>query len=102
MIYIYNNIYPYFFDFRVTKDAREDEMEENLVQVAGVIGNLKNMAIDMGNEIGAQNAQVDRINQKASFLDYRSWRAYCVLCSLGTILLHVIRQISYIYTIQST
>jgi len=50
---------------RVTNDLREEEMEENLVQVAGVIGNLKNMAIDMGNEITSQNAQVDRINQKA-------------------------------------
>ena len=53
-----------FFYYRVTNDQREEEMEENLVQVAGVIGNLKNMAIDMGNEITSQNAQVDRINQK--------------------------------------
>nr|CAB3266422.1 synaptosomal-associated protein 25 [Phallusia mammillata] len=50
---------------RITNDAREDEMEENLNQVAGVIGNLKHMAIDMGNEIGAQNQQIDRINTKA-------------------------------------
>nr|XP_002126408.2 synaptosomal-associated protein 25 [Ciona intestinalis] len=50
---------------RVTNDAREDEMEENLTQVAGVIGNLKHMAIDMGNEISAQNQQIDRINTKA-------------------------------------
>lgn len=50
---------------RVTNDAREDEMEDNLTQVAGVIGNLKHMALDMGNEITAQNAQIDRINIKA-------------------------------------
>uniref|UniRef100_H2YPZ3 Synaptosomal-associated protein n=1 Tax=Ciona savignyi TaxID=51511 RepID=H2YPZ3_CIOSA len=50
---------------RITNDAREDEMEENLTQVAGVIGNLKHMAIDMGNEISAQNQQIDRINFKA-------------------------------------
>lgn len=50
---------------RVTNDAREDEMEENLTQVAGVIGNLKHMALDMGNEISSQNNQIDRINIKA-------------------------------------
>ncbi|XP_039270624.1 synaptosomal-associated protein 25-like [Styela clava] len=50
---------------RVTNDAREDEMEENLTQVAGVIGNLKHMALDMGNEISSQNNQIDRINAKA-------------------------------------
>lgn len=50
---------------RVTNDGREDEMEENLEQVSNVIGNLKNMAIDMGNEITSQNQQIDRINTKA-------------------------------------
>jgi len=51
---------------RVTNDAREDEMEENLNQVAGVIGNLKHMAIDMGQEIESQNRQIDRINVKVN------------------------------------
>jgi len=50
---------------RVTNDQREDEMEENLQNVSNVIGNLKNMAIDMGNEISSQNMQIDRINTKA-------------------------------------
>ena len=53
--------------FRITNDAREDEMENNVVEVAGMIGNLRNMAIDMGSEITAQNRQVDRINQKVIF-----------------------------------
>ena len=39
-------------------------MENNIGEVSGMIGNLRNMAIDMGNEIGSQNRQVDRINQK--------------------------------------
>jgi len=39
-------------------------MEQNLTQVSGVIGNLKHMAIDMGNEIDQQNRQIDRINTK--------------------------------------
>lgn len=50
---------------RITNDAREDEMEENLDAVGSIIGNLKNMAVDMGNEIDKQNKQIDRINDKA-------------------------------------
>lgn len=53
---------------RVTNDAREDEMEENLGQVGSIIGNLKNLALDMGNEIDQQNKTIDRINDKASSL----------------------------------
>jgi synaptosomal-associated protein 23 len=48
----------------ITNDAREDEMEENLTQVGSILGNLKNMALDMGNEIEAQNRQIDRITEK--------------------------------------
>ncbi|KAJ8289628.1 hypothetical protein GJAV_G00003500 [Gymnothorax javanicus] len=50
---------------RITNDAREDEMEENLGQVEGIIGNLKTMAIDMGSEIDKQNKTIDRITEKA-------------------------------------
>ena len=39
-------------------------MENNIGEVSGMIGNLRNMAIDMGNEISSQNKQIDRINQK--------------------------------------
>ncbi|KAM6960944.1 LOW QUALITY PROTEIN: synaptosomal-associated protein 23-like [Aplochiton taeniatus] len=50
---------------RVTNDAREDEMEENLEQVGSIIGNLKSMALDMGGEIDKQNKQIDGITSKA-------------------------------------
>lgn len=50
---------------RITNDAREDEMEENLTQVGSILGNLKNMALDMGNEIDAQNQQIQKITEKA-------------------------------------
>jgi hypothetical protein len=50
--------------FRITNDAREDEMESNMGQVSTMVGNLRNMAIDMGSEISNQNAQLDRINLK--------------------------------------
>uniref|UniRef100_A0A3B3X0G0 Synaptosomal-associated protein n=1 Tax=Poecilia mexicana TaxID=48701 RepID=A0A3B3X0G0_9TELE len=51
---------------RVTNDAREDEMEDNLQAVGGIIGNMKDMALNMGNEIDKQNVQIDRINDKVS------------------------------------
>uniref|UniRef100_A0AAZ1X7T9 Multifunctional fusion protein n=1 Tax=Oreochromis aureus TaxID=47969 RepID=A0AAZ1X7T9_OREAU len=50
---------------RVTDDARENEMDENLEQVGGIIGNLRHMALDMGQEIDTQNRQIDRIMDKA-------------------------------------
>ena len=51
---------------RITNDAREDEMEENLAGVSVMVGNLRNMAIDMNSEISAQNKQLDRINVQVS------------------------------------
>ncbi|KAM3595002.1 uncharacterized protein V6R79_016931 [Siganus canaliculatus] len=50
---------------RVTNDAREDEMEDNLQAVGSIIGNLKTMAVDMGTEIDKQNKQIDNITEKA-------------------------------------
>ncbi|KAM8915270.1 synaptosome associated protein 23.1 isoform 1-T1 [Spinachia spinachia] len=50
---------------RITNDAREDEMEENLDAVGSIIGNLKTMAQDMGNEIDQQNKHIDNITNKA-------------------------------------
>lgn len=49
---------------RITNDAREEEMEENMGQVNTMIGNLRNMAIDMSSELENQNHQIDRINLK--------------------------------------
>ena len=53
---------------RITNDAREDEMEQNMGEVSNMLGNLRNMAVDMGNEISSQNRQLDRINQKVMFV----------------------------------
>lgn len=39
-------------------------MEENVGQVNTMIGNLRNMALDMGSELENQNRMVDRINAK--------------------------------------
>ncbi|KAM8834021.1 synaptosome associated protein 23.1 isoform 1-T1 [Synchiropus picturatus] len=65
---------------RITNDAREDEMEENLEAVGSILGNLKNMAVDMGNEIDKQNKTIDRITDKAdmnkSRIDEANQRAH--------------------------
>ncbi|KAA0194527.1 Synaptosomal-associated protein 23 [Fasciolopsis buskii] len=50
---------------RITNDAREDEMEENLTQVAAMVGELHTMAGDMGQEIRTHNQLLDRIDRKA-------------------------------------
>lgn len=54
---------------RVTNDAREDEMEENLAHVGSIVGNLKSMALDMGNEINTQNVQIERVQGKVDPLN---------------------------------
>ncbi|XP_015837257.1 synaptosomal-associated protein 25 isoform X2 [Tribolium castaneum] len=68
---------------RITNDAREEEMEENMGQVNTMIGNLRNMAIDMGSELENQNRQVDRINLKgesnATRIEVANQRAHDLL-----------------------
>ena len=39
-------------------------MEDNMSQVHTMVGNLRNMAIDMGCELEGQNKQIDRIKGK--------------------------------------
>ena len=50
---------------RITEDDREVEMDDNLQLVGSYLGNLKNMALDMGDTIHNQNKQIDRIGDKA-------------------------------------
>ena len=52
---------------RITNDSREDEMEENMAGVGNILGNLKNMATDMGAEIEKQNKQLDLIQGKVIY-----------------------------------
>lgn len=46
-------------------------MEENMQQVSTMIGNLRNMATDMGTEVENQNRQLDRINMKVFLYETR-------------------------------
>lgn len=68
---------------RITNDAREDEMEENMGQVNTMIGNLRNMALDMGSELENQNRQIERINKKVT---YPLWYM-CVICKFNILLM---------------
>jgi synaptosomal-associated protein 25 len=49
---------------RITNDGREVEMDDNLQLVSSYLGNLKNIALDMGDTITTQNQQIDRIADK--------------------------------------
>mmetsp|Transcript_144162 Transcript_144162/g.203895 ORF Transcript_144162/g.203895 Transcript_144162/m.203895 type:complete len:225 (-) Transcript_144162:103-777(-) len=49
---------------RITNDAREDEMNENLGVVHDILGDLKNQAKAMGDEIDEQNDMIDQIQDK--------------------------------------
>jgi len=51
-------------------------MEQNVGEVSNMIGNLRNMAVDMGNEIEGQNRQIDRIHQKASSFRSFLWLSW--------------------------
>jgi hypothetical protein len=72
---------------KITNDARENEMEENMGQVNTMIGNLRNMAIDMGSELENQNRQIDRINRKVRHLSLSMFFAHvvCVPTAAGKV-----------------
>lgn len=55
-------------------------MDQNMQEVAGMIGNLRNMAIDMGSEITQQNTQVERIHLKVrALVTSPLWELYHIL-----------------------
>lgn len=64
------------YSSRITNDEREDEMEENMSYLNMGIGNLRNMAYDIGSEIETHNDAIERINRKvrnpSRFSDHRS------------------------------
>ncbi|CAH8429072.1 unnamed protein product [Schistosoma turkestanicum] len=55
------------FITRITNDDREDEMEQNLQQVSGMVSQLHSMATDMNQEITTHNQILDRIDRKAEY-----------------------------------
>jgi hypothetical protein len=51
---------------RIIGDAREDEMEENLNDISGIVGNLRAQAQEMHTTLSQHNQQLDRIDAKLS------------------------------------
>ncbi|XP_056623455.1 synaptosomal-associated protein 23-like isoform X2 [Triplophysa dalaica] len=49
---------------RKTNDAQEKEIEENIEQVNSIIVDLKDMAMEMNNELDKQNKTIARITEK--------------------------------------
>lgn len=62
-MYIYNNNMPFVCSFSFSFSLF---YSLNWNWYCFHIGNLRNMAIDMGSELGNQNNQIDRINRKVS------------------------------------
>ena len=55
-------------------------MENNIGDVSNMIGNLRNMAVDMGNEITQQNKQIDRIGGKVGVFSLSLTLSYRHTC----------------------
>lgn len=75
---------------KITNDARENEMEDNMGQVNTMIGNLRNMAIDMGSELENQNRQIDRINRKVSSIVLRGFHFKFTTIDIASIFFRII------------
>ena len=55
-------------------------MDENIQQVSTMVGNLRNMAIDMSTEVSNQNRQLDRIHEKVVQWSIKILRKSSFLC----------------------
>lgn len=64
------------FQFEATgsDDEIEDELDGNLDEIADATKRLKALGMSMGQELGTQNARIDRISEKATGLDNRMFR----------------------------
>lgn len=54
---------------RVTDDAREAEMDENMGRVNAILGNLKDVAVGMNKELDEQNQNLDLLNEETCHLE---------------------------------
>jgi len=61
----------YQFEATNSDDELEDELDENLNEVADATKRLKALGMAMGQELDTQNQRIDRISDKATSLDNR-------------------------------
>jgi len=62
--YLLNNYYVHDITDRITNDAREDEMNQNLEEVDTMVSEMKQMASDIANELTIQTKQLSRIQDQ--------------------------------------
>ncbi|VDI59027.1 poly [ADP-ribose] polymerase [Mytilus galloprovincialis] len=60
---------------QIIEMEKERDMDQNLGDIASMLGDLRHMSLDMGAEISEQNAQVDRISTKSLESDGRKQAA---------------------------
>ncbi len=56
-----------FEEMDVRTTVSKEAGEENIEEVRRMINNMRDLSMNMGSEIEAQNKQIDRINKKACF-----------------------------------
>jgi len=64
----------YQFEATNSDDELENELDDNLDEVADAAKRLKGLGMAMGQELGTQNQRIDRISEKATSLDNRMFR----------------------------
>ena len=64
----------YQFEATNSDDELEDELDDNLSEVADVAKRLKGLGMAMGQELDTQNQRIDRISEKATSLDNRMFK----------------------------
>ena len=72
----------YQFDATASDDEMEDELDDNLNEIADVTKRLKALGTAMGQELDTQNDRITRITDKADTLDnalFRNTQRVCLL-----------------------
>jgi hypothetical protein len=64
----------YQFEATNSDDEMENELDDNLDEMADATKRLKSLGLAMGQELGTQNQRIDRISEKATGLDNRMFR----------------------------
>lgn len=59
----------YQFEATASDDEVEDEIDENLNDISDVVSRLKGLATAQGQEVGAQNKQLDKMAPKVDTID---------------------------------
>ena len=62
--------FPVTFEFRLTHDSIEDELEKNLIHADQALESIRHMAIDINVQLKMQDPKIDRISNMVNFHPY--------------------------------